>query len=225
MHLYQFDNAEQLDKQLVEKIKTILTQAITERGRAYFAVSGGKTPVNLFQKLAATTLDWEKVTIILTDERWISPSESDSNEHLVKTYLLKEKAERATFISLYSAMNEDSDETKTRIATLPAFDVVILGMGEDGHTASLFPCSAEIPACLADDSFSVVTVHPTKAPYRRISLSKARLLNSRTIFLHLVGKKKMEVLNKAIAGTNPLEMPVRAFLHHPSANVQIMYSP
>ncbi|ASQ46017.1 6-phosphogluconolactonase [Legionella clemsonensis] len=225
MHLHHFDNAEQLNQQFAQKIALLITQAIAERGRAYLAVSGGKTPVNLFQKLAVTALDWEKVIIILTDERWIDPRESDSNEQLVRTYLLKDKAEKATFISLYRAMHEDADEIKTWIATLPMFDVVILGMGEDGHTASLFPCSAEIHAGLADNSDPVLTVQPTSAPYRRISLSKTRLLNSRTIFLHLVGKKKLETLNKALAGVNPLEMPIRAFLHHPSINIQIMYSP
>nr|WP_045107453.1 6-phosphogluconolactonase [Legionella hackeliae] len=225
MQLHHFVDTDQLNQQFAQDIAQLLTQAITERGSAYLAVSGGKTPVGLFQKLAETNLNWNCVTIVLTDERWLNPSESDSNEHLLRTYLLKNKAEKATFISLYSEKNEGTDELMTRLANMPTFDVVILGMGEDGHTASLFPCSAEIKAGLADTHTPALMVQPTTAPYRRISLSKTRLLNSRMIYLHLVGKKKLEVLNKAMADTNPLEMPIRAFIHHPTANIQIMYSP
>ena len=111
-----------------------------------------------------------------------------------------------------------------RIAELPLFDVLILGMGEDGHTASLFPCSEQIQAGLAADAPAVLAVKPTTAPYERISLSLPRLLNSRHLFLHLVGANKLAVLNKAMAGQDVPAMPIRAFLHHPVAHVAVMYT-
>ncbi|MGK0511928.1 MAG: 6-phosphogluconolactonase, partial [Chromatiales bacterium] len=107
---------------------------------------------------------------------------------------------------------------------LPTFDAVILGMGEDGHTASLFPCSAQIEEGLSDGAPAVLAVEPQTAPYQRMSLSLPRLLDSRHIFLHLVGSNKLTVLNKAMAEHDVLAMPIRAFLHHPVAQVTVMYS-
>ncbi|HEX5791875.1 MAG TPA: 6-phosphogluconolactonase, partial [Rheinheimera sp.] len=96
--------------------------------------------------------------------------------------------------------------------------------GEDGHTASLFPCSAQIAAGLADGAPAVLAVEPQSAPYQRMSLSLPRLLDSRHIFLHLVGSNKLAVLDKAMAAQDALAMPIRAFLHHPVAQVTVMYS-
>ncbi|KTC86649.1 6-phosphogluconolactonase [Legionella brunensis] len=226
MQIHQFNDVHQLNQHFAQQIATLLTDAIRQRGKAFLAVSGGKTPLGLFKRLAQTNLDWRNVTITLTDERWLNPLDKDSNEYLVKENLLQDKAAKATFISLYSTADDHCcDEIETRLAVLPTFDVVILGMGEDGHTASLFPCSTEIYSGLADTSSAVLMVNPTSAPYRRISLSKTRLLNSRIIFLHLVGKNKMAALNKALAGSNLFEMPIRAFLHHPTTDIQIMFAP
>lgn len=228
MQIHQFENAAELNEQFAHNVRDILGEAITKRGQAYLAVSGGKTPQGLFQALATLDLDWKRVTITLTDERCINPTESDSNERMVTTYLLQNKAAAANFISLYKN-NHCSDNTTLamtkHVESLPTFDVVILGMGEDGHTASLFPCSSEINVGLDDSCASALIVNPVTAPYRRISLSKVRLLNSRVIFLHIVGEKKLTVLNRALSGQNSLEMPIRAFLNHPTANVQVMFAP
>ncbi|WP_331712933.1 6-phosphogluconolactonase [Legionella spiritensis] len=228
MHFHSFNDTDELNRALAGRIIDILREAITLRGHAYLVVSGGKTPQGLFQLLACTELDWRCVTVTLCDERLVKPDTLDSNERLVKDYLLRHKASGAHFISLYSdredAMERKKDITR-RLGKLPAFDVVVLGMGEDGHTASLFPCSPEIRDALADTDDVVVEVTPTSAPYARISLSKTRLLRSRAIFLHLVGERKRAVLEKALAEKEPLVMPIRAFLHHPVADVQIMFAP
>lgn len=228
MQLHQFNDPDALNLTFSKTLVRLLKLAIIERGHAYLAVSGGKTPTSLFNLLAQTELDWQSVTITLCDERMLSPDESDSNERMIRMNLLKDKAMDANFISLYSMRETDSarvDEIETRLANLPTFDVVILGMGEDGHTASLFPCSAEIKTGLADTNKSVILVAPTTAPYRRISLTKNRLLNTRSMFLHLVGENKLTVLNQAIAGQDSLEMPIRAFLNAPASNIHIMFAP
>lgn len=228
MHLHQFSDSAALNSDFAAKLVTILTEAIAERGAAFLVVSGGRTPQALFQALAATPLSWEKVTILLADDRYLPIDSEQSNERLVKATLLQNYAAKAKFISLYAEADNAFaavPEILPRVAGLPTFDAVILGMGEDGHTASLFPCSAQLAAGLHDDAPAVLAAEPTSAPFQRISLSKARLLNSRHIFLHLVGENKFPVLQQALADTDPMQMPIRAFLHHPSLSVDVMYSP
>lgn len=117
------------------------------------------------------------------------------------------------------------EETEQMIASLPPFDAVILGMGEDGHVASLFPCSEELMMGMDDNAPAVLRVNPKTASYERISLSKKRLLNSRVIFIHLLGKKKLAVLHQAMSEQNSMVMPASAFLNHLDANVQVLYAP
>lgn len=228
MHLHQFSDSSALNSDFAARLVTILTEAIAKRGAAYLVVSGGRTPQALFQALAATPLSWENVTILLADDRYLPIDSEQSNERLVKATLLQHYAAKAKFISLYAEADNAFaavPEILPRLAGLPTFDAVILGMGEDGHTASLFPCSAQLAAGLHDAAPAVLAAEPTSAPFQRISLSKARLLNSRHIFLHLVGENKFPVLQQALADTDPMQMPIRAFLHHPSISVDVMYSP
>lgn len=227
MQLQQFSSSDDLNQDFAQRLVGILQRAISERGAAYLVVSGGRTPQALFKALSHVELAWDKVTVLLADDRWLDDEQSDSNERLVKATLLQNKAAAAKFISLYSNTASAFDGAATvleRITALPTFDAVILGMGEDGHTASLFPCSAQITAGLAPDAPAVLAVEPQTAPYQRMSLSLPRLLDSRNIFLHLVGSNKLPVLNKAMAEQDALAMPIRAFLHHPQALVTVMYS-
>lgn len=227
MQIHHFADTAQLNQAFAAELTQILTDAIALRGAAYLVVSGGKTPQALFTQLAGTMLDWSKVTILLADDRWLPPSDKDSNEGLVKQTLLQQHAAKAQFISLHA----DSDsafsgitQVLPRLEALPVFDAVILGMGEDGHTASLFPCSEQIQQGLADDAPVALAVKPQTAPYERVSLSKPRLLKSRKLFLHLVGANKLQVLNKAMSSQDVLTMPIRAFLQHPQADVAVMYT-
>ena len=227
MQLQQFSDTNALNADFAARLVNILSAAIAQRDAAYLVVSGGKTPQALFQALSQVELAWEKVTVLLADDRWLDDSQPDSNERLVKATLLQNKAAKARFISLYANQTTafaGAAEVCQRLAALPTFDAVILGMGEDGHTASLFPCSAQLAAGLAADAPVALAVEPTTAPYQRMSLSLPRLLNSRHHFLHLVGSNKLTVLNKAMDGQDVLAMPIRAFLQHPVAQVTVMYS-
>lgn len=226
MQFHRFENSTALNRDFAERLIALLKAGIAERGHAYLAVSGGRTPQALFSYLAGTELSWSKVTITLADDRWLAPDAKDSNERLVKSVLLQDKASAANFISLVTddaQAEAGADAINHRLSVIPTFDAVILGMGEDGHTASLFPCSQELAEGLAT-SKDALAVNPTTAPYQRMSLSKQRLLNTRHLFLHLVGAGKLPVLNQAVAGDDVMQMPVRAFLHHPCVDIQVMFA-
>ena len=227
MQLQQFSSSDDLNQDFAQRLVGILQRAISERGAAYLVVSGGRTPQALFKALSHVELAWDKVTVLLADDRWLDDSQPDSNERLVKATLLQHNAKAARFISLYANVASAFDgvaQVLPRITPLPTFDAVILGMGEDGHTASLFPCSAQIKDGLADNAPAALAVQPQTAPYQRMSLSLPRLLNSRHIFLHLVGANKLTVLEKAMADSDVYAMPIRAFLQHPVAEVTVMYT-
>lgn len=227
MQLHQFSDSQALNAAFAAEISAKLQQAIDARGEAVFVVSGGRTPLPLFQTLANTDLDWSKVTITLADDRYLPDDAPDSNERLVKSALLQNKAAAAKFISLYAAADNAEAAVPallSRVRDLPRFDVVILGMGEDGHTASLFPCSKELAAGLADSAADLLATNPTTAPYQRISFSKPRLAQGRAIYLHLVGSKKLQVLQQAAAGTDVAAMPIRAFIQLTDPELSVMYA-
>lgn len=228
MQLHSFINADLLNNDLAHMIAKSLNTAVAQRGHAYLVVSGGKTPIELFKILAQSDISWDNVTITLTDERCVNADDSARNEGMVKEYLLQHKARTARFISLYDDhvnLIDGLNLVEQEISSLPTFDVVILGMGEDGHTASLFPCSHELSKGLDDNAPAVLLIQPKTAPYQRVSLSKKRLLNSRAIFLHLIGPKKWSVLDQALTNSDPMIMPISAFLHNRNPNVQVMYAP
>lgn len=225
MKFHQFNNSKELTSNLVNKIKQNLCDAIKQRGQAYLVVSGGKTPVELFKSLAKTPLPWDKVIITLADERCVERTCEFSNEYLVKNHLLQDHAKSAQWVGLYDEQDNSSLRLKTleqQLASFPFFDVVLLGLGEDGHTASLFACSEELEAALDEDAQAISIINPQSAPYQRLSLSKKRLLQSHAIFLHFTGETKKAVLEKALVESDPLRWPISAFLNKPQ--LQVMYA-
>lgn len=224
LELLRFETDAELVKLFTERLCRQLSQAIAERGQAYLVVSGGRTPLKLFDYLSLQPLDWTRVTITLADERWVDAEHADSNVRLVREHLLQNRAAQANFISLLAA-DLDSPASAataaTKLAQIPTFDAVILGMGEDGHTASLFPCSQELEQGLSSTE-SALVVCPTTAPYQRISMSLQRLLDSRQIYFHLSGAAKADVLARALKETNQQEMPVRAVLQQSQVPVTVL---
>ncbi len=228
--LKQFTTRNELDNALAESVSQLLNDAIKRKGKASIAVSGGSTPKGFFMVLSQCDIDWSKVTVTLADERWVALDSQDSNTRLVHENLLQNKATAAKFFHLKQgdAFSEEtiSDLNVAANTTLLPLDVLILGMGEDGHTASLFPCSEQISQGLASDNEnSLLKVIPKTAPHQRISFSFAALSKSENTFLHLCGENKHMVLNQALNGQDAFEMPIRAFLHHPSLKTEIYWAP
>ncbi len=228
--LTEFPARSELDNELARTVSTILAKAIKDTGKASIAVSGGSTPKGFFSVLSQSDIDWSKVTITLADERWVPIDSDASNTRLVHENLLQNKAKEAKFFHLKQG-NELTSETLADLnmaasKTLLPLDVLILGMGEDGHTASLFPCSDEITSGLDITNDAVLLkVQPKTASHQRISFTFASLITSKNIFLHSCGEGKKTVLTQALEGDDPFEMPIRAFLQHPSLNTQIFWAP
>ncbi|AXR06832.1 6-phosphogluconolactonase [Salinimonas sediminis] len=223
-----FDSADALTEQFATTLTRLLKEGIDKRGRASLVVSGGRTPLALFKTLSETELEWSKVDITLADERWVDESDEASNTRLVKQNLIQNKASEANFVSLKTDHNDAADgiaEAESRLSSLTQpFDALILGMGEDGHTASLFPCSAQVEDGLNMSSGKIcIAVQPTTAPHQRISLTLPALLNSRNIFIHLTGDAKKRVLEEAIANDTELDKPVTAVVNR--APVTLMWAP
>ena len=230
MHLQQskFASAQQLNNSFARRITTLLSAGIEENGRASLIVSGGRTPAGLFEKLSHANLPWEKIDVSLADERWVASGDDASNEKMLRAKLLKNNAAVANFVGLktdHSDATEAVEQCTDNLAQMHTpFEVLILGMGEDGHTASLFPCSAQIEQGLDMESGNAyIAVQPTTAANQRMSLTLPALLNSKKIFLHLTGQKKKDVLEQAFAGDDELAMPIRAVLNN--APVELMWAP
>ena len=209
-----FERADELNEAFAEEIVTHLKEAITERGKASLVVSGGSTPAPLFDLLAETEIDWAQVTILLADERWVASDHPDSNEGLLKRTLLQGHASQAKFVSLISAFPDEEltlKEVNAALKDIDCFDVVILGMGNDGHTASLFPCSAKLEEGLTTAAAALM-VQPTTAPHQRISLSAQRLKKTKLGFVHTVGADKAATYEAAAAKDDVYATPVLTFL-------------
>ena len=211
-----------------EDLVSILKTGIKTRGRASLVVSGGRTPLALFKQLSETDIEWDKVDITLADERWVEEGHEASNTSLVKANLIQNKASAAHFVELKSDVADASEgvnAAEKEIASMSQpFDALILGMGEDGHTASLFPCSEQVIDGLSMNSGrTCIAVQPTTAPHQRISLTLPALLNSRHIFLHLTGDKKKQVLLDALDNATEAQKPITAVVNR--APVTLMWAP
>jgi len=228
--MVRFSGRDALEDYLCGKLVELLRSGIETRGQAALAVSGGRTPTALFQRLSTQSLDWQKVTIVLVDERWVDADHEASNERLVRQNLLQHEAAKARFISLknaaYSAV-DGSAALQEQLQSLPSpMDAVILGMGEDGHTASFFPGAETLSQALdLDSGLDCQAVTPIDAPHERMTLTLPRLLNSRQIFLHLCGDSKLPVLDLAMAAGATEDMPVRAVLRQTDVPVDICWAP
>ncbi|WP_434926038.1 6-phosphogluconolactonase [Shewanella sp. HL-SH4] len=222
-----FDTPASLESALADKIANQLQDAIDNRGKASLVVSGGSTPLKLFQLLSHKTLEWSEVYITLADERWVEADEKDSNERLVREHLLQNRAASAKFRGLknmFASPEAGAAMAGESLANFPRpFDVVILGMGTDGHTCSWFPCSKELDNALTTKEVCAA-VNPTTAPHARITLSKDAILNSRQIYLHLVGEAKLTVYHQALENDDVTKMPIRAVLAQHKTPVDVFYS-
>jgi len=226
----RYADMETLSRELAARIAGSLTAAIGARGLASLVVSGGRSPVRLFEILRTQPLDWSHVCVALADERWVSPEDAASNEHLVREVLLKDHAAAARFLGLKNgAPTPDLGAVSAweTFARVPRpFDAVILGMGDDGHTASLFPGSPNLPRALNQAAAAgCVGMWAPVVPHPRLSLNLTALLDSRCIVVLISGESKWRTYAAACAPGPVEDMPIRAVLRQSRTPVDVMWSP
>jgi 6-phosphogluconolactonase len=226
---HRFDTPQALAAALADAIARILGDAIAARGHAPLIVSGGTTPRATFERLAQQRLQWSEVTILLADERWVATDDPASNEALVRGALLTHRGAAAQFVGLYTGdptpeAGERSCEARIEILERP-FDVVLLGMGDDGHTASLFPHAPGLAAAL--DPAASTLCRAIRPPHLepRMTLTPRALLDTRKAFLLFKGTPKRAVFESALADGPIEEMPIRAVLRQQRVPVEVYWTP
>lgn len=209
------------------RIAELIGEAIAVRGVATLALSGGRSPIPVLHALSACDLDWSNVIVTLVDERWVVPDHADSNERLIREHLLLGRAADARFVPM---KNDAADacagqtQCEAALAALPwPIDIVVLGMGEDGHTASLFPEAVELAEGLSTQAMTLA-VTPPAAPHQRMTLSAHAILSSRHILLQIGGGAKKAVYDRARAGGPVAELPIRLALCQDDVPVEVWIS-
>ncbi|MCA8901581.1 MAG: 6-phosphogluconolactonase [Hyphomonas sp.] len=215
-------------------ISGALETAVADKGRASLFVSGGSTPGPLFDLLSEADLPWTNVTLGLVDERWVAPEDPASNERLVRARLLKGRAGAAGFLPMRTI--EESADVAARGRNLayaphcdPA-DIVLLGMGNDGHTASWFPGSSGLLYALSpEQDESVVAIDATGCPVagenvHRLTLTGPAVARARQAVMLLFGNDKLDVLERALS-SDPTDMPVRHAIDKLGPCLTVVWAP
>ena len=228
--LHEFRNDDQWSWAAAVAIAAALRRDLLAQPRARLLLSGGTTPAPVFDALAQAPLEWERVDIALVDERWLQPDDPDSNARLVRDRLLRGHAAAARFEPLTRpgrSIGEAVADANLHATRAPG--IAVLGMGDDGHTASLFPHMRGLADALASrNAYVAVDASgcPGAGPWaRRISLTPAGLAPTHTRLLLLRGAGKRARFDEALAGDDVQQMPVRMAFLTPGAALQVYWAP
>jgi 6-phosphogluconolactonase len=229
----RFETRAELNVALAAEITHRLSAAVEERGVASFVGSGGTTPGPLYDLLSEMAAPWRAVRVTLADERWVAPDDPRSNERLIRARLLRDLAVSARFTPLKTAQGEPENaesEIDAALRALPRpFDVMLLGLGENGHTASLFPHGQGLGPALdtADPALAraIRPVPPDDPTPPRMSMSLRALLDSRGIILFFTGEAKWAAYEDALGAGEVADAPVRAVLRQHQTPVEVWWAP
>jgi 6-phosphogluconolactonase len=198
MQLHKYTSAQQQAQAISEQLKHLIEQLLTTQSQVTLALSGGKSPIAIFTQLSHYNLAWDRINLTLVDERFIPTSHEDSNEKLVRQHLLINQAQVANFVGLVTSDNILQSVNNANLQ-IKHIDIAILGMGEDGHTASIFPCCPELNSAinleLMPEKYIITT--PTSAKYQRIGLSLAGILEIKHLLISINGDAKLSILQQA----------------------------
>ena len=225
-----FTDRNELAKSLATAVAADIDRSLIGSGVAAIAVSGGTTPARFFAELGKhREIDWTKVYVTLVDERWVDETNARSNALLVNEKMLQGPAAVAHFIPLYSGGEEPDaaaiERTSRALESLPQrYAAVLLGMGNDGHTASFFPGGDNLREALLGEG-PAVAIHAPGAGEARVTQVLRRLLDTDGLYLHIEGEEKAATLERAL-GEGPVEdMPIRAVLRQQNKPLNIYWAP
>lgn len=219
--LIAFSDREAMAARLADVIEAALARAIATRGSAVMAVSGGSTPAGLYEALSHRRIEWARVNAVLVDERWVPPGAEGSNESFVRSALRRNEAAALNLVGLWSDAPGPEEGLAAAAARLSRIgdriDVVILGMGNDGHTASWFPQAKGLETALRDDGERVAAISARQSAVTgdfldRMTLTLGAVRRSRLVFLLMTGAEKRATFERAVEDGPVEDMPVRAIL-------------
>jgi len=197
-----FKTADSLEKELLNSIETNIRISLKENNEALILLSGGSTPLSLYKKFKEIKkIDWSKIKFGLVDERWVNNSSKDSNFYNISEALGGQITEKSTFIPLvYDELNEKkniSQAKKANIEFLEKKTIVILGMGTDGHTASLFPDNSKTEIAISQLTPNILDNIAPVSPKNRITHNLKSIFNSKKVILYIKGQEKKDVFEKS----------------------------
>lgn len=215
--LHELKDSAEAARAVADFASAALAARVARGGMASLAVSGGRTPTRFFEELSTRDLPWDKIAVTLVDERWVRETSDRSNARLVRQHLLQNKAAGAKFVPLANdaptpedglfAVNEALEDISWPLAC------AILGMGDDGHTASFFPGGDHLNEAIDPDApLGLIPMRAPDAGEPRITLTLPVLLAADALALHIEGEAKKPVLEKALGDGPATEMPIRAVL-------------
>lgn len=215
LDLHRADTADNLAEHLADFVCSCLQETLKHQEQALLVVSGGSTPVPFFRALSHKHLPWSRVVITLADERWVPPTHADSNERLVREHLLQAEAAEAIWMPWWRTtynVHEAEPMVQGELDALPwPASVVVLGMGGDGHTASLFPHDAtwQSEHVAGRRCIAVPAPLPPNVPVARLSLTPQSIVDAETVVIHLTGEAKWETLHHAQQEGAAQDYPIR----------------
>lgn len=230
LDLHRAPDAAQLAQELAAFVAQCLRQTLRTKDRALLVVSGGTTPAAFFDELRLQDVPWAQVVITLADERWVSPVHPDSNERVVRQHLLQGAAARAIWMPLWRDGLSTHEALPLLCGELDALpwpaSVVLLGMGGDGHTASLFPHDASWVESGPDPDrcLAVPAPMPPNVPVPRVSLSPTCLMDAEQVVIHLTGEAKWAVLQHAEQDGSAHDYPIRLAWQQRHAPCHLFYA-
>lgn len=227
-----FPNKSDMIDTLAQETAKKLAGAIADRGTASYVAAGGTTVPDLFDQLSQTDITWQNVQITLSDERWVHPDNTKSNQNMVTRTLLQNNASAAHLIPLWHdcpTPGAAAKQASLAVKNMPApFDVTLLGMGKDMHAASLFPDSPGLAKGLDLKNEDIVCeigpVDGAQGAESRLSLTLRAILASRSIYIMITGEEKWAALNKAMFIDDPTKAPVSAILNQALCPVYVYWT-
>lgn len=222
----KFESRDAASAAAAARIAGLISTRLDHDGTANFVVSGGATPTRCFDYLSGYDLEWKDVQVVLTDERWVPSDHKDSNERMVRETLLQDKASAGRLLPLYQGDLSVDERCDSLLKELKGtrFAIAMVGMGADGHFASLFPDADSLKTALkSQNRLFYIPVRTSASPHPRMSMTLGALLQSDEILLLVFGEEKLAVYEKAKAGD--INYPIAALLKQQVVPVSLYWAP